>query len=173
MTNYDEANGEDAKDVHTRLYQLKSQYKFNKADLRFWFTQFEARLSDCGVQKQWTKRTQLILQLTEEAIDEVKEILELKEDQAGTTPYKDLKDALMELYGPKQEELFQKALDMLMTTTPSALLKKLTDLICKKRPCLRVIRWLVQRIPKYVVYRQTLTNMRSSYITALSSDWVD
>ena len=44
MTNYDESNAEDATDVHTRLYQLKSQYKFNKSYLRFWFTQFEARL---------------------------------------------------------------------------------------------------------------------------------
>ena len=42
----------------------------------------------------------------------------------------------MELYGPKQEELFQKAMDLVLTTTPSALLKKMTDLICTKRPCM-------------------------------------
>ena len=136
MVAFEDEKGTNPTDVHQKLYQVKSRYEFNKADLKFWFNQFESRLQDCGVKNQWTKRRQLANQLPQEAIDEVKSLLELNESEAGLTPYKDLKTQLFELYAPKHEELFQKAMDALMTSTPSALLKKLTDLICQKRPCL-------------------------------------
>ena len=136
MVAFEDAKGTDPTDVHQKLYQLKTRYEFNKSDLKFWFNQFESCLQDCGVKNQWTKRRQLANQLPQDAINEVKQLLELTEDEAGDLPYKDLKNQLFELYAPKHEELFQKAMDALMTSTPSALLKKLTDLICQKRPCL-------------------------------------
>ena len=113
---------------------MKLKHDFNENDLLFWFGQFEARISNYGVKSQWQKRQALADVLPQHVAEQVKDLLRLNKSSAGEVPYKTLKDNLLEIFGQKPEELFQKAISLMLETTPSALLKKLIDLVCAKSP---------------------------------------
>ena len=83
-----------------------------------------------GINRQWSKKDAVIPLLPESVVEECKPILRLTEDEAGDTIYKDLKEEILTLYGPRDEDVFKKALALRLTTTPSALGKKLIHLIC-------------------------------------------
>ena len=89
------------------------------------------------VHSQWTKREILQTLLPENVRDEVRYLLRLPEDKAGATPYKDIKSAVIELFGPKPQDAIDKALTRVLTTRPSALGKQLIDDICKCSPQLK------------------------------------
>ena len=107
VVRYDQAGGEDDGDVYKKLSTLRTP--FTKADAKFWFANFERSIKHFGVKSQVTKKEALINQLTQEAIDECKNLIALEEDEAGDTPYFDLKTELLSLFGPRPEDSYAKA----------------------------------------------------------------
>ena len=104
---YDQADGEDDGDVYKKLSTLRTP--FTKSDAKFWFANFERSIKHFGVKSQTTKKEALINQLTQEAIDECKNLIALEEDEAGDKPYFDLKSELLSLFGPRPEDSYAKA----------------------------------------------------------------
>ena len=60
----------------------------------------------------------------------LKPILRLTETEAGPHIYKDIKKEIFELYGPRDEDVFKKAIALRLTGKPSALGKQLIHLLC-------------------------------------------
>ena len=104
MVNYDEDNGTDTAGFESKLSLIKWKSGFNKKDIIFWFSQFEAELEGCGVKSQYQKRQALARLLPEEATKEVKTLLIKGKEQAGNQCYKQVKTALIKVYALKKEE---------------------------------------------------------------------
>ena len=83
-----------------------------------------------GINSQWSKKKALLPLLPEEIIDECKPILRLSKADAGSHIYKDLKAEILQLYGPREEDAFKKAMALRLTGKPSALGKKLIHIWC-------------------------------------------
>ena len=83
-----------------------------------------------GINRQWDKKNSIALLLPDDILEEVKPILRLTEAEAGPHIYKDLRDEIVSLYGPKDEDAFKKAIALRMTGTPSAFGKKLLHILC-------------------------------------------
>ena len=131
---YDLEDKEDGEDYYKRISNIKLQWD---PDVEYWFNSIEASMRHATVHSQWTKREVLQSLLPDNVRDEVRYLLRLPEDKAGTTPYKDVKVAIIELFGPKPQDAIDKALTRVLTTRPSALGKQLIDDICKCSPQLK------------------------------------
>ena len=107
---------------------------FDRSDVEFWFQQLEMHLSTAAVNAQWTKRLLLHKLLPSDVVAEVKDLLRKGKAAAGTTPYKDLKDRIMETFGKKEEDAFAEAESLMLVGKPSQLLNKLINVICKNHP---------------------------------------
>ena len=70
---------------------------------------------------QWSKHQILSANLPVEIAAEVKSLLKLKKEVAGATAYKVVKD--IKLYGPKQGDAYEKALQLVLHDKPSQLAK--------------------------------------------------
>ena len=68
--------------------------------------------------------------------DEVRYLLRLPQDQAGDLPYKDIKDAIIDIFQPKPEDSMDRALKRVLTTRPSMLAKQLIEDLCSCKPAL-------------------------------------
>ena len=126
---YDTLDAADAADVYAKLSTLRQP--FTKEDPKFWFNNFERTIKHFGVQRQQTKYEALINQLTKDAVDEVKSLLSLDEDEQGPTPYLDLKTELLKIYKPRPEDTFAKAMSRVLVGKPSTLGKQIINDFCK------------------------------------------
>ena len=68
------------------------------------------------------------LELSESRAEEI--ALRLSEAEAGPHIYKDLKNEILSLYGPKEQDAYKKAKALRLNGKPSALGKKLIHLLC-------------------------------------------
>ena len=75
-----------------------------------------------GIKSQWMKLQMLASNLPEKVTEQVKPLLK----NQTTTCYKDCKKELIKLLAPKDDDIFDKATGLLLTTTPSALAKQLS-----------------------------------------------
>ena len=56
--------------------------------------------------------------------------MNIHKDAASNLCCKEAKDLLLEQYGPKEGHNFRLAMGLMLVTTPSALARKIVDLIC-------------------------------------------
>ena len=126
---YDTKNEADDAGVYGKLSTLKTE--FDHKDPKFWFANFERTIKHFGVKAQVTKKEALINQLTKDAIDECKNLIALDEDEAGDTPYLDLKKELLKLYGPRPEDSYAKAASRVLVGKPSTLAKQIMNDLCE------------------------------------------
>ena len=84
--------------------------------------------------RRLTKLEALINLLTPEVTEEVKAIISLDEEERGATPYYDLKQELLKLYGPHPEDSFAKATSRVLVGKPSALGKQIVNDFCECTP---------------------------------------
>ena len=123
----DVANFPDDEDA----WKKEIKIKFNKADIRYWFNSVESMMKKYGINSQWSKKDAIVSLLPEEVVEECMPILRLQEEDAGPAIYKMLKTELLDLYGPREEDAFKKAIALrLGNDRPSALGKKLIHIIC-------------------------------------------
>ena len=158
----------DGKDGDKALDKLGSvQCPFNKDDLDFWFCEFEGQLELIDVQSQWLKRTALQRFLPIEIKEEVKTLLMVQKDQAGTDIYLRLNGELLDIFGKKPEDDYVRAKNRVLIGKPSQLGKKLIDDICKKDKkldgcCCGNIVWAMFREQLPVVIRNHISEMKFS-----------
>ena len=122
----DTANFPDDPDAWKKELKLK----FDANDVKYWFNSVEGQMKKYGINLQWSKKDSILPLLPEEVIEECKPILRLEESEAGDHIYKDLKEEIKNLYGPRDEDAYKKAIALRLTGKPSALGKKLIHLIC-------------------------------------------
>ena len=121
---FEAENGSDDEKAMDNLRSV--QCPFNKEDVDFWFSQLEDQLTLIGVKAQWTKKIALVRFLPPEIQSEVKSLLKLKQDVAGNI-YLKIKKELLELFGEKPEDAYQRAKSRVMTGKPSQLGKAIVD----------------------------------------------
>lgn len=83
-----------------------------------------------GINRQWDKKDAIIPLLPPEVVEELKPLLRLTQDEADKFIYREVKKEILSLFGPRDEEAFQKAIALRLTGKPSALGKQLLHLIC-------------------------------------------
>ena len=131
---FEDENGVDDED----WYKKKVEVKWDQKDLLFFFSQLEDAMAFAGIRKQYTKRRILVTNLPKKQVDDLKGLLRLNEANAGETPYKTAKHRLMEIYGPKEEDAYGRATNLLLTDLPSQLAKQIADQMCSCQPPLPV-----------------------------------
>ena len=75
-------------DIQSKAQNIKQP--FDRTDIRFFFSQIEMQMETAGVASQWQKRLLLQKALPPDLIEDVKDLLVLDQDQAGSHCYKDL-----------------------------------------------------------------------------------
>merc|ERR1712212_1359090 len=80
----------------------------------------------------------LVTNLPKKQVYDLKGLLRLNEASAGTTPYKTAKNRLIEIYGPKEEDAYGRATNLVLTDLPSQLAKQIADQMCSCQPPLPV-----------------------------------
>ena len=133
MVDYDVEDGTDAKDAGVEARAIK--FDFDRNDITSWLQRYEIRLEYAGVKSQWLKRLCLENVLPQDVASVCKDYFSKTKTQAAENDakiYHQCKLRLLEKYGPKPEENFQKALKIVMTGLPSQAAHELRDMICQK-----------------------------------------
>ena len=128
MTNYDMENGEDEAGAIANARDVK--LPFNKNDIKLWFSLIESKMQFAGLKAQWSKRQVLVQLIPPEFHSDFKKFLIQQKDEAGRTPYKSLKDAIIKKFGPRKADGFDKAISRVMTGSPSELGHHIVNDIC-------------------------------------------
>ena len=123
---FEDADFEDDPDAWKKEVKLK----FDINDVKYWFNAVESQMRKAGINKQWSKKDAILPVLPDSVIEECKPILRLTEAEQGPHIYKDLKDEILNLYGPRDEDVFKKAIALRLTGKPSALGKQLIHILC-------------------------------------------
>ena len=122
-------NGVDGEDVYTKADTIKVPY--DKNDPIYWFRRLEIQLQIRKVKSQFWKRVVLEANLPPEVNETIKDLL-IKEEVDSATVYKECKERILKIFGPKPEQDFGLALGMVMEGLPSQAAKRVKDLICKR-----------------------------------------
>ena len=99
-------NGTDGEKAMEKLSSI--QVPFDKEDIGYWFSQIEGQMEMISVKSQWLKRLAMQRFLPAEIQHEVKSLFRLNKTEAGTDIYARIKAELMELFGQKQEDAFER-----------------------------------------------------------------
>ena len=118
------------KENDAESWKKELKVKFDRHDVNYWFNQSESDMKKYGINQQWDKKNAIVTVLPADVIEELKPLLRLTEAEAGTTIYKSVKDEILSIFGPRDEDAFRKAMALCMTGRPSALGKQLLHVIC-------------------------------------------
>ena len=168
-------NGQD--DAKALEYTRTLKMEFAKDDIAFWFIQIENEMYTCGVRSQWMKRCVLVRNLPPAVQSDVKSLLTLKQSAAPPDIYKKIKDEIIRIHVPDQDESFKKALNRVLTGLPSQLGEVILNDVCSKPDkldnccCAKAVRalWTIQ-LPLQV--RSHVADMvfnKDTYKTAFAS----
>ena len=129
MADFEDVDAADAPEVLGKLTSIKVAW--DPKDLKWWFTELEMQMTLINIQSQWIKRVILSNNLPDSVKSQVKDILKKTKSQAPAKVYKTLKTKVLELFGPREGDRFEEAASLVLTTTPSALAKRITELLCE------------------------------------------
>ena len=166
MADFDRENGEDGDKAMEKLSTVVCP--FSQEDLDFWFSELEGQLEMILIKSQWSKRMALQRLLPIEIKEEVKTLLRLSKTQAGTDIYFKIKQELLDLFGKKQEDDYNRAKNRkLGSGKPSQLGKKLIDDLCHQEKkldgcCCGKIVWAMFRDQLPIVIRNHISEMAFS-----------
>ena len=91
-------------------------------------------MASAGVKKNFTKFQVLSTIIPVDVIEEVKPLLEMMEaDFTANDSYKQLKDEILNIFGPRPEDDMDRALSRVLTGKPSQLARALVNDLCKKK----------------------------------------
>ena len=162
MVDFDQQNEDDSATAMDNLRSI--QCPFNKGDIEFWFSQLEDQLTLIGVKKQWTKKIALVRFLPPEIQNEVKSLLKLGQTAAGDDIYFRIKTKLLKMFGPKPEDAYLIAKNLVLTGKPSQLGHQLVEKLCPAEikltgcHCDRIV-WGLFREKIPIVVRNHLADM--------------
>ena len=131
MTDFDDIDENDAADAVGKLASIKVPWN---TDVEYFFFELENQMELVQLKSQWLKRVVLANNLPEQVKDELKATLKKTKSTAPAKVYKVLKTKIFALFGPKEGDKYEKALQLQLTGKPSALAKQLAELLCKCDP---------------------------------------
>ena len=131
---FEDVNEADGPEVLNKLANITVPWD---KDVNYFFFDLEMRMELVAIRSQWYKRIVLANNLPPQVRPELKSLLKKNKAQAGNTIYRDLKYKVIELFGPREEEAFEAASQLIMTGKPSAFAKELVDHLCKCDPPLQ------------------------------------
>ena len=123
---FETENGTDEAGAHSKLSSVKVAY--DPKDLDFFFINLEAAMAYSGIKSQQTKRFCLLGILPNEVKTQFKGVI--KATATGQQGYKKIKDAVLEVFGPKPGDDFAKAAKLMLTDKPSMLANEIISLVC-------------------------------------------
>ena len=123
---FDTENGVDEASAHSKLSSVKVAY--DPKDLEFFFVNLESAMAYSGIKSQQSKRFCLLGILPNEVKLQFKGII--KATATGQQGYKKVKDAVLEVFGPKPGDDFAKAARLILTDKPSMLANEIISLVC-------------------------------------------
>ena len=132
-------NGIDPEDVATKADTIKVPY--DKKELIYWFQRLEIQLRIRKIQSQFWKRIVLEANLPPEVNETIKDLL-IKEESEAATIYKECKERILKIFGPKPEQDVTLAMGLVMTGLPSQAAKRVKELVCKRNFDAAARRWL-------------------------------
>ena len=122
-------NGADDGDVATKADTIKVPYCTK--DTVYWFRRLEIQMQIRKIKSQFWKRVVLEANLPAEVNETIKDLL-IKEESESATVYKDCKERILKIFGPKPEQDVALAMGLVMTGLPSQAGKRVKELICKR-----------------------------------------
>ena len=123
---FDTENGVDEAGAHSKLSSVKVAY--DPKDLEFFFVNLESAMAYSGIKSQQSKRFCLLGILPNEVKMQFKGVI--KATATGQQGYKKVKDAVMEVFGPKPGDDFARAAKLILTDKPSMLANEIISLVC-------------------------------------------
>ena len=123
---FDTENGVDEAGAHGKLSAVKVAY--DEKDVEFFFINLESAMAYAGLKSQQSKRFCLLGILPNEVKNQFKGVI--KATATGQQAYKKIKEAVLEVFGPKPGEDFAKAARLLLKDKPSMLAKEIISLVC-------------------------------------------
>ena len=123
---FETENGTDEAGAHSKLSSVKVAY--DPKDLDFFFINLEAAMAYSGIKSQQTKIFCLLGILPNEVKTQFKGVI--KATATGQQGYKKVKDAVLEVFGPKPGDDFAKAAKLILTDKPSMLANEIISLVC-------------------------------------------
>ena len=155
MAPYDQENGTDGEGATKAVFNIKQECDPKK--IKMWFQILENKMQFAQIKAQWTKLQVLTTVLPAELLTHIEAFAAVPQASAGSKCYYDAKSRLMNIYGDKPHESYEKAIELVIVTTPSELARKIIGLICehKQKPlqdccCAKVVMgiWLKQLSPQ-------------------------
>ena len=127
----DEDGADDAGALGNALRQLE-KLEWDSTDIPFFFNKAETRMSVAGVKKNFTKFQVLSEIIPKKVEDQVKSLLRKSEaDFPQKDAYKQLKAAILKIFGPRLEDGMDRAMNRVLSGKPSELARDLVGDICK------------------------------------------
>ena len=151
MAPYDQENGTDGDGAMKAVFNIKQDCDPKK--IKMWFQILENKMQFAQIKAQWTKLQVLTTVLPPHLLTHIETFAAVPQASAGSTCYYDAKLRLIDIYGEKPHESFEKAIQQVLVTTPSELARRIIYLICdhKQKPlqnccCAKIVMgiWLRQ-----------------------------
>ena len=130
IVNFEDENGTDDEKALSNAIRALQNHQFSYSDLDFYFSQIEIKMTANGVKKNYTKFQVLSSIIPTKVQDQVKKILKKKETDLAGTGYKQLKTAIIKIFGPREEADYDRAMSRVLTETPSQLARDLVNDLC-------------------------------------------
>ena len=176
MADFEDIDMPEAQETLGKLAAIKVPW--NRSDVRYWFFEIENQMELINIQSQWVKRCILANNLPEIVKDEVKELLKKPKSKLISAHdkmiYKALKSKVLKLFGKKEGDNYDLASQLMLTGKPSALAKKLTELLCECDPPLQccatetVAALWRKRLPAQIRARIAGMSLKSDYDAVLT-----
>ena len=164
MAPYDQENGTDGDGAMKAVFNIKQDCDPKK--IKMWFQILENKMQFAQIKAQWTKLQVLTTVLPSHLLTHIEAFAAVPQASAGSKCYYDAKLRLINIYGEKPHESFEKAIEQVLVTTPSELARRIIYLICdhKQKPlkdccCAKVVMgiWLRQLSPEV---KQAIAHMQ-------------
>ena len=129
--NYDVQCDEDGPNAMENAERKLKAVVWDRSDLSFFFGQAEIKMKSAGVKRNFTKMQVLTTILPKNVIDECKRILRKEEsDFPNRDSYRQLKREILRIFGPSEEEGYERAIARVMSGKPSTLGRAIINDIC-------------------------------------------
>ena len=104
---FEDENGTDPTDVQAKLSHVNIE--FDPTNVKFCFIQIQSQMELLGIKSQWLKR-QLLSSCCQRTFKmDMMDILSQSKTVAGATAYKVLKTRVVDLFGERTKDIYQKA----------------------------------------------------------------
>ena len=130
---FEDENGKDTDGALGAALRSLERLEWDANDVQWFFNRCETRMSAAGVKKNYTKFQVLSEIIPKKVQDQMKPLLRKSEtDFTNNDGYKILKTNILKIFGPRPEASMDRALNRVLSGTPSELARQLVDDMCKK-----------------------------------------